>query len=182
MFKRAASMPLLLTDDSSTGAGGGDGHKVVPLYDANAMTELASTVCQGYITLLTGAVEQARGSSDKETQERVFQLAYAALTDGNVIDACFGVRISSKKNSAINTLIQEAKRAVDDAVSSNEHVGRVAIDAYKNGFGTVISMNKKLSKLNILTKCFLEKKIRNAARSKLATDFLQLEQAVTSAS
>jgi hypothetical protein len=177
MFKRDTSRPLLLADDSSTGVGGSS--KNVPLYEPTAMLEMKSSICQGYITLLTGACEQAKGENVKEAREKALTLAFASLADGNVIDACFGMRISSKENSFARTLIKEAKSAIDEAVMSNERIERVAVEAYKNGFQTVISMNKELKKLNIFTACFLEKKIRRKAAAKLENDFLQLEQAVT---
>lgn len=180
MFRRDASRPLLLSDDSSTGVGGSSKH--VPLYDPLAMMQLNSSICQGYITLLTGACEQAKGGgNDKEAREKALMLAFASLADGNVIDVCFGMRLSSKENSFATTLIKEAKSAIDETVTSNERIERVAVDAYKSAFQTVIDMNKKLDKLNIFTACFLEKKIRRKTTAKLENDFLQLEQAVTAA-
>lgn len=180
VFKRDGSRPLLLVgDDSSTGVGGSN--KNVPLYDPVAMLELKSSLCEGYITLLTGACEQARVKNDREAREKALTLAFASLADGNVVDACFGMRISSKANSQTANLIKEAKIAIDEATNSNDRVECVAVEAYKNGFKTVIEMNTKLDKLNIFTACFFEKKIRKKATAKLENDFLQLEQAVAGA-
>lgn len=187
MFKRSASQPLLLRDDSSHvfGAGG----KRLPLYNYDAMLELSDSLCQGYIILLTGAaaggVEQpARISgeaADHEARERAYLLAFAALTDGNVIDACFGMRLSSKKNASVSKLIREAKSAIDEAFCANDRVGRLVVEAYQRSFETVIDTHKKMDKLNFFTRCFLERKIRNNARAKLATNFVPLEQAVAMA-
>lgn len=176
IFCRDASRPLLLSDESSTGVGGCT--KKVPLYDPVAMMELKSSICQGYLTLLSGTSERAKSGDDKETRERAMELAYASLADGNVIDACFGMRIASKENSFATTSIKEAKNAIDEAATSSERVERVAVEAYKSGFQTVIETNSRLDKLNIFTACFLEKKIRRKATSKLENDFLQLEQAI----
>jgi hypothetical protein len=181
MFKRDASRPLLLGDDSSTGVGGSSKH--VPLYDAVSMMEINSSICQGYVTLLTGTCEQAKGGSEqKEAREKVLTVAFASIADGNVIDACFGVRISTKENAFATTLVKEAKSAIDEAVTANENIERVAVEAYKKGFQAVIEMHKRLDKRSIFTGCFKEKKIRREAKTKLETAFFQLEQAVTSSS
>jgi hypothetical protein len=179
VFKRDGHRPLLLGDDSSTGIGGSS--KNVLLYDTVAMLDLKSSICEGYITLLTGSCEQAKVKNDREEREKAFTLAFASLADGNVVDACFGMRISSKENNFTTTLIKEAKSAIDEAANFNERSERIAVEAYKNGFKTVIEMNTKLDKLNIFTACFLEKKIRNKATAKLENNFLQLEQAITGA-
>ena len=177
-FKKNASKPLLDNGTDTTGS-----FKRVQLYDELSMMEMKKSLCEGYVTLLTGGAhvpEQPRSgkkSKSKKEDESIL-LAFAALTTGNVVDACFGVTMASKKSKRVEQLIKDAKNALHDAYDTNGRVAAVATEAYKKAFHTVIDMNTKIDKLNFFTKCFSEGKIRKNASQKLAEHFLTLEQMI----
>jgi hypothetical protein len=187
-FAKEAGRPLLLQDGSSTafgglggGGGGGATKKTVVLYDMQVLMEMKSSLCQGYTTLLTGACAEQSADAPglDEAKTKALTLAFASLTSGNVIDACFGLTLSSKGDHAFTqTMIKEAKNALDAAATTNELVEKVAVDSYKNAFKAVIAMNHKLEKLNFFTQCFFEKTIRNTAMEQIQHDFFQLEHAI----
>jgi hypothetical protein len=190
---RSKGQPLLLNDDgSSTGfpvesfnSGG------IKLYDASVMLELPKSVCEGYVTLLTGGAaaaeqpatqRQTTRADDDDKEQAALPLAYAALTGGNVIDACFGARPGSstaqQARTLSTTLTKEAKDKLDQVAEEDERVEKIAVLAYLQAFRTIIKMHKDISKLNIITACFCTKKIRTKATAQLAIDFSQLEQAL----
>lgn len=177
MFKNSAEQPLLLHDDSSTGVGGGGGLEQagVRLYEPSVVLEMKASIAEGYLTLLTGG---NTADSKKAESEEVNQLAFASLTSGNVIEACFGAIPNSNKTSFANTLSKEAKEAIEKATLSDEKLEAVAVEAYKSAFRTVVDMNKKLSGLNILFACFCSGSIRSKAQASLESGFRELEQAI----
>jgi hypothetical protein len=178
-FQRAAGKPLLSRDESgSLSADGGGKDKVILLYDTDVMLEMKSSLCEGYLTLLQGGCKQSKHTKNKVADQQALPLAYASLTDGNVIDACFGMKLSSKENGYATKMIKRAKAAIDKAEYTNEAVQSIAVEAYKNGFKSIIDMNKKLEKLNMFTACFFEKKIRRSAIANLGTSFEPLERAI----
>lgn len=173
-FEKSSDRPLLMSDDSDSAYDRDT--SIIPLYDMLVMTEMASSLCQGYITLLTGTSEQPKDAEEQE--EKALPLAFASLTDGNVIDACFGVKVSAPASGIIETLIKEAKTALDDAVDSNENIAKTAVIAYKQAFENIVSTNNKLDQLNIFTRCFLETKIKQKGRKAIETAFEPLENAI----
>lgn len=177
----------LLVSDTDTDVGGSFKH--VQLYDDMVMLEMKKTLCQGYIVLLTGGLpvpEQPRkkkkknkkGQRVKEADDPGIVLAFAALTTGNVIDACFGVTMASKPSARTVQLIKDAKSALFAADDASENAAKIAVEAYKAAFQTVIAMHARLDKLNFLTKCFHEGKIRKRTCKQLESDFYMLEQIV----
>jgi len=176
--------PLLMSD-TDTDVGGSFKH--VQLYDDIVMLEMKKTLCQGYTTLLTGGLpvpEQPRkkknkkGTRTKEADDPAVVLAFAALTTGNVIDACFGVTMASKPSANTVQLIKDAKSALFAADDASENAANIAVGAYKAAFKTIIAMNEKLDKLNFFTRCFKEGKIRKKTSKQLEADFYMLEQIV----
>ena len=177
--------PLL--SDSDTDVGGGSLNKQeIQLYDDAIMLQMKKTICQGYITLLTGGIpipEQApkkkkskKAKRSKDGDDPAVVLAFAALTTGNVIDVCFGVTMASKPSPTVVSLIKDAKRALFAADDASENAAKLAVEAYRAAFQTIIRMNDKLDKLNIFTKCFNEGKIRKQTSKQLEADFYMLEQ------
>lgn len=176
--------PLL--SDSDTDVGGGSLKQEIQLYDDAVMLQMKKAICQGYMTLLTGGIpvpeqplkkkRNKKGKRSKDTDDPAVVLAFAALTTGNVIDACFGVTMASKPSATVISLIKEAKRAMFAADDANENAAKLAVEAYRAAFQTIIRMNEKLDKLNVFTRCFNEGKIRKQTSKKLSSDFYMLEQ------
>ncbi|CAJ1931892.1 unnamed protein product [Cylindrotheca closterium] len=71
------------------------------LYDAESMMEIEKSVAQGYITLLGG-------NQDADADPA---LSFMALTQGNVIDACFGVSSASMSRGEVTPNMQAARAA-----------------------------------------------------------------------
>ena len=174
MFRNTAEQPLLLNDESSTGAG--FQNQGIRLYEPSVMMEMKASIAQGYLTLLTGGRDEKSGSR-KVADEETKALAFAALSSGNVIDVCFGATNNGQPSFA-GTLSKECKDAIDKATLSDERLEQVAVEAYKDAFRTVVEMNKKLSKLNIFTACFCTRGIRSKAEVGLENSFSPLEQAI----
>lgn len=188
-FERNASKPLLGSDSATEDV---SSVKQVQLFDETSMLEMKKSLCEGYITLLSGGgaliLEQPRpqkkskkGRTKKESRHNdpAVVLAFAALTTGNVIDACFGISMSSKHQKNISHVLQrikDVKNALYDVNDKNHRACAVAVAAYQSAFGTIVEMHNKLDKLGFFSKCFKEGKIRKNAGKKLHSDFLPLER------
>jgi hypothetical protein len=153
----------------------------VVLYDSNSMLELSSSLCQGYVTLLsTGKASEGRST---------IELAYAAITDGNVIDVCFGI-VSFSANGTANasTLrrVKDAKEIIDDLINSNlndndEQEGaleEMVVRSYCTSFQSIIQMHDRMNRLNFITKCFCSHRIRQNTLQSIQDNFTPLQQKI----
>jgi hypothetical protein len=193
----ASDAPLLNDESSITSAGLGASYVPPPgiltaavsnassqplLYDPMAMLELSSAVCQGYIALLSAgkAGEQPLKGGVNESTYSHIELAYAAVVDGNVIDACFGVRVSSKKNASTEKRIKEVKELIDELVNSasddGDNMEEMVVLAYVTAFQSIVQMHSKLKQLNMILKCFCTKRVRNRTFQSLQKCFHPLQQ------
>mmetsp|Transcript_8365 Transcript_8365/g.20128 ORF Transcript_8365/g.20128 Transcript_8365/m.20128 type:complete len:164 (-) Transcript_8365:134-625(-) len=142
------------------------------LYDAESMMEIEKSVAQGYITLLGGNCADADPA-----------LSFLALTQGNVIDACFGVSSASISRGEVTPNMQSARTAkalLDECAlnSTREQFQQLAVTSYKNAFEEVVAHNQRRSKLNCITRCCRPKKVRKKAEQQLKAAFLELAKAV----
>lgn len=194
--RSALDMPLLLNKESSSGYVppiGNDHHLTIvrdiqqssqlpSLYDSSAMLELSSSLCEGYITLLSAGKlsEQACTGEVNESTYSNIELAYAAIVDGNVIDACFGVHFSSKKNTSMEKHIKDAKEMIVMLVNSNpdENLEEVVVKTYCSAFQSIVRMNAKMKQLNIFTKCLCTKRLWNQTSQALLKCFHPLQQEI----
>lgn len=196
----ASDAPLLNDESSITSAGLGASYVPPPgiltsavtnassyeplLYDPMAMLELSSTFCQGYITLLSAgkASEQPQKQRVNESSYSHIELAFAAIVDGNVVDACFGVRVSSKKNASTEKRIKEVKEMIAELVNSStdddENLEELAVLAYLTAFQSIVQMHSKLKQLNMILKCFCTKRVRNRTLRTLQKCFHPLQQQI----
>jgi hypothetical protein len=154
------------------------------LYDPTAMLELSSALCQGYIALLSAgkASEHPQTGGVNESTYSNVELAYAAIVDGNVIDACFGVRVSSKKNSSTVKCIKDVKELIDAFVNNSnddeENLEEIVVTAYLSAFQSIVQMHSKLKQLNMIAKCFCTKRVLNRTLQKLEQCFHPLQQKI----
>merc|ERR1712232_291994 len=140
-------------------------------------------VASGYVALLGGAPRTRKdGREEPELDKPALTLAFMALTDGNVIDACFGVQPGIRNSEARSVrCAQSAKDLISDAVHANSKIRRVAVQAYSDAFQVAIGHSKELEELNCLTKCSSSGKIFRESEYKLQEAFGPLKSAIASA-
>jgi len=113
------------------------------------------------------------------------QLCFAALTQGNVIEATFGVETTgglkrSKYTSerAYNAA-KNAKTAISDAAYASDAIQQQAVDTYCKCFEIVIMYDIDLERIGFVTWCLRHQKVREAAEKQLQDAFSQLNEAIT---
>ena len=114
-------------------------------------------------------------------------LAFMSLTDGNVVDALFGVqsRGGSRRSKETSKFAYEAARAAKEALReasySSEAVPRIAVEAYELCFEVIIDYHTRLDKLGFFTQCYQREIIRGEAEDSLEEAFSILREAVEAA-
>lgn len=146
------------------------------LYDADAMMCIQKSVARGYIALLGGLDE----TSD-------LSLSFMSLTQGNVLDACFGVvdaSVRRREETPATRSSKAAKEMLDDsaATTNSDQFKQLAVTSYRSGFEEVVAHNEKMGKLNCITRCFRSKKIRRKTEKQLRVAFMELAKAVAESS
>jgi hypothetical protein len=174
------SKPLTLSSSS-----------IVPLYDPACMLLMDKQLARGYITLLSGKApppEQAKspcGSKKKNKNEQPQQhvaedavtLGFIAVTDGNVIEACFGIKQRDKDNRAQKTVLI-VKDLLREASHVSDAIPQLAVEAYWNAFGIVVELHQQVDKLNFVTRCLFYPGLVKKALADLKTAFGPLEEAL----
>jgi hypothetical protein len=153
----------------------------LPLYEPSAMLELDAQMAQGYAILLTGAQEQSlRTKKHAGPSRQTIMLGFAAMTDGNVVEACFGVRQAhgSSASDTVKRDIKNVKNALSEAQQSDNKIALVAVTAYAQAFQVIAAFRSELDKMNFITKCFRYGGIRNNALEALQKCFAPLQEAL----
>mmetsp|Transcript_2513 Transcript_2513/g.3809 ORF Transcript_2513/g.3809 Transcript_2513/m.3809 type:complete len:267 (+) Transcript_2513:243-1043(+) len=112
-------------------------------------------------------------------------LAFMALTDGNVVDTCFGVKAHTSRllkprgsgNHAAGAA-KNAKLLLREAFEAHDAIRSLAVEAYANCFQTVIEYHQELRDTGLLASCWKSKKIREKAKKNLERAFEHLTGAV----
>ncbi|KAL3942900.1 MAG: hypothetical protein SGBAC_002972 [Bacillariaceae sp.] len=147
------------------------------LYNAESMMEIEKSVAQGYITLLGGNDHcGAETAADPA-------LSFMALTQGNVIDVCFGVSSASISRGDVTPNMQAsraAKALLDECASNSTRAQfqQLAVTSYKNAFEEIVAHAERGSKLNCVTRCCRPKSVRDKTEQQLKAAFLELAKAV----
>ena len=165
---------------------------VAVLYNPNSMLELSSSLCQGYVTLLSDGkvLEQAKDAKSGHIDNNSnIELAYAAIIAGNVIDVCFGiVSFSSASKASASTMqrIKDVKEIIDDLVNSDLNhddddeceisIEGIVVGAYCTSFQNIIRMHDRIKRLNFITKCFCYQRIRHQTIKSMEENFHPLQQ------
>lgn len=111
--------------------------------------------------------------------ENNLSLAFIALTDGNVVDACFGVGGCGRNGSTqAKNIIREAKNLLRNAGDSSESIKHLAVGAYGRSFDAVIEYRKNIAMKNRFGSCSKAKTIRKAAEENLSDAFVPLLEAL----
>lgn len=160
----------------------------VALYDPAAMLDMDTGMAQGFAILLTGASTHIVGpvkggtgaaKAKKSPNKQVILLGFASLTDGNVLEACFGVKSSSSTAAGPGQqMVREAKQALRLAQDRNATTAKVAVSAYAAAFQAVLKFRSEASKLNFLTRCFKYGALQAACKEALTEVFAPLEDVI----
>jgi hypothetical protein len=111
-------------------------------------------------------------------------IAWLALTDGNVIDCCFGIEANGgnrmiqdgKGSSPGSVLVKKVKAQLLSASESNPSLKILAVEAYCRCFQVVMEYHQEMEKLGPLgvAFCYSHRAITDDAREKLKNAFIYL--------
>lgn len=156
------------------------------LYDTTSMLEMDMEVARGFVVLLGGAPaveKRSRGSKGRTSpspDDGAITLGFLALTEGNTVEACFGVSGVSKDDAG-KKFAREVKNVLADAVDSNEDIRRISVVTYQEAFRIIVKFGEAQKRLNCITRCFRFVKVKKTAVSNLRENFQHLEEAIQAA-
>ena len=147
----------------------------VILYDMTAMVSMEAHIANGYVALLT----PSKAGKKKQDRENAAVLAFLALTEGNVVDACFGLQSYSKdRDHKGAAFARRAKNLITEAADVSDSVPKLAIDTYRQAFNIVVETHKKVEDLNFFVRCFFAGGILRRGKESLRKCFQRLEEVV----
>jgi hypothetical protein len=147
------------------------------LYDMTALLDIAPHVAQGYVSLLTPTLA-GKNAAD---QENAYTLAFLALTEGNVVDACFGIsNYTTNSDHKGTAFARRAKNLIGLAGDVSDNVQTLAVDTYRQAFEAVLEMYNHRRQVFFLWRCFLIGGIQRRGREKITKAFTRLEEALQS--
>ncbi len=187
-------------------------YPTLPLFDAESALEIPKDVADGFLILLSGGLNSAKAIEDKRRKRKPqsmddvttssssnsqdLNFAFAALTDGNVIEATFGVesygglkRARTTSEVAFNAA-RTAKRAILETSlasstsdpSSLSKIGgsvkQLAVDTYIRCFEIIISYHLELESIGFITYCMKHQKIADQANKQLLKAFEALNKEI----
>lgn len=180
----------------------------IRLYDEDCTLEIGNDLVIGFLVLLTCGKMDGLSSNGKNlsiwsccvggtspdashdgesvsVEDRVapegLALAFASLTDGNMIDACFGINTmgggshSDGSKFALDA-VSSAKESLRNAADADENVKRLAINAYSELFRVVVKYNNDIEKLNVFTLCYRTQKLKEDAEKAMEESFISLNE------
>ena len=148
------------------------------LYDMAAMVTLNAQIANGYVSLLTPSKS---GKEKKDRENAAYTVAFMALTDGNVVDAAFGLQAYSKDRDHNGSVFcRRAKTLIAEAADTSDAVTTLAVDAYREAFTIVVDTDKKLQKMNFLIRCFFSGRVLRRQRESIQKAFTRLEESIQS--
>jgi len=168
------------------------GNKSLPhLYDPASMLQMDKEVARGFIVLMggtppssgSGGSSNSGGKVASDIDDNTVTLGFLALTEGNTVEACFGVNgmVAGGKNDQGKKCARQVKSLLADAVDANEDVRKLAVIAYQRAFRTVFTYREKVGRLNVFTYCFCYRKLQKKAQKSLKDIFSHLEEVIRTA-
>jgi hypothetical protein len=164
------------------------------LYDPTCILKVDRQIAQGFVVLMAGASadpppeESAAGKGKKKKKNKLersaLELGFMAITDGNIVDACFGVNSgpgSSVRATAASDHVKRIKQLLSDSADANDQIPRISVLTYQQAFRVVVHFHEEVAKLNFFTSCFKYGRIQHDAHEALRITFQQLTDAVESA-
>ena len=166
---------------------------VMHLYDPVCMLDLSRDVAFGYLILLLGGppeissptFSRRRGKRDRaapEVDDGAITLAFSALTDGNVLNACFGApsQLQDASFSPSYQMTLQAKRALREAADTCDALRRLSVETYAKAFRIILKEKEQEERLSPCSRCFKIPQLRREAEADLREAFRPLSDAVCS--
>lgn len=145
------------------------GSPAIKLYDDEIMLDMDVEKAQGFLVLLRGGEEEAQ------------RLAFLALTDGNIVDACLGAP-PMKREGARYYLARETKNALAVSSDSSESIPKLATETYQRALQLIVDHNAKINRVVICCRCFVRGRLRRKTKMELKHNFAMLQEAVLASS
>lgn len=149
-----------------------DRSNIPRLYNAEALLHMEKSMAEGFLILLTGSFPKQDSSLTRKQTSSLPRLSswkdnvsdahvplgFAALCEGNVVDACFGVLHTSvyrkDKDKTVNNsknnreedpsdTVKETKAILDDAAWLNDDIKKVAVMSYVEALGIILQFQEK---------------------------------------
>jgi hypothetical protein len=134
------------------------------LYDPDCALDMDTDKIKGFLVLLQNE-----------------ELAFSALTDGNIIDACLGAPPLRREGERY-LRTRDAKNALAASSDTSDSIVELAVTTYKRAFDIVIQHQTKLQQTNLCCRCFVQGRMRRATKAKLDETFKLLHEAVAASS
>ena len=161
-------------------------------YNSDSTMDISRDVAKGFLILLTlgNNTDNNNNNNNKDNyndDDRI-KFAFAVLTDGNIIDICFGDKPQGGiKFAGSSYSIKLAKRTKQllkdfgDNDSDNTNTNKeIAINAYKQCLQTVINCHDEIDELGIVSLwCWKARYVRKKTEDKLRESFSSLKQAIS---
>lgn len=150
------------------------------LYDIQCLLNVGPQVAQGFIVMLGGMTMDVTSQKKQKLKESDLNLAFMAVTDGNVVDACFGVSNTQRNDSAGKVQCKKVKAALADVGSESDVVKRAIVDTYRKAFREIVEFHEKVGKLSMWTFCFRYGKLARNAEGAIYDLFENLVEVISS--
>ena len=186
---------------------------MVPLVDLDSALDIPRDVADGYLILLSGGTNSAQTIRQQRKKNKVssvptstkkgdvtvrsfgtltpaelssMQLAFNSLTDGNAIDALFGVksmggiRRSKSTSEKAYKSANEAKQALLEAAMASEANRLLAVETYIKCFEIIIKYHLDSEKVSAW--CGKKEQVRQLAAKQITAVFRPLDEGVAASS
>jgi hypothetical protein len=146
------------------------------------MLVMDQQLAHGFVTILGGSPPLPKAATSQGLiDEGAVTLGFLALTEGNTVDACFGVSSISSKDARGKMMAKGVKQLLAAAADSNDDIRRLAVLTYQQAFRDVVRFHDKSKKLNFFTRCFCYGKLQQKTLARLKENFSHLDEAVQAA-
>jgi hypothetical protein len=163
------------------------GKIAIEFYDLESMLNVPPSVANGYIIILAGGTATAsaldakgrvaRSKVEKDAADSTV-LGFLALTEGNVIDTCFGLSTVASKASPGVKHVTKLKSLLMAAADEKDEVRQLAVDTFRGSFEILLQHQGKRARLNWFTRCFTYGKLIRETRAQLERAFEELTEVV----
>lgn len=120
-------------------------------------------------------------TADTKASIATAALSFAAIMEGNVIDACFGIGSKAShhaQRSIQERIVKDAKSAIGDAVATNEGLKSSIVSAYQDAFQCVVNYHCHEKAIPLPFRCFGSSSRKRQASDRLQQVFQPIECAI----